>query len=321
MQAVALYCTSIGKKALMVLTGLIWIGYVVMHMYGNTKAFLGSEHFNEYAESLRYLGVPVFGHLHLLTIARAVLLASIAVHIWAAWSLYVMAREALSSSYASRRVVQANYAGSTMRYGAVVIVLFIIFHLAYLTWGISPVHPDYIRGDAYHNLVVGFRSLPVVILYLIVLAALGLHLYHGTWSMFQTLGLNDSNWDGGLSCVGMVFGDCCAAWICCGASRSPVWYHRIAWRLDYMATTVTPAVKTVPTFREVILYLRLPDPPNCLVEKAKFDFKLINPANRRRFNIIVVGSGLAGAAAAATLGEMGYNVSCFCYQDSPRPCG
>jgi succinate dehydrogenase / fumarate reductase cytochrome b subunit len=106
-----------------------------------------------------------------------------------------MAREARPASYASRRVVQANYASVTMRYGGVVILLFVIFHLAHLTWGISPVHSDYIRGDAYHNLVIGFRSLPVVIIYLVAVAALALHLYHGTWSMFQTLGLNDGNWD------------------------------------------------------------------------------------------------------------------------------
>lgn len=195
MQAVALYRSSIGKKALMALTGLIWIGYVVMHMYGNLKAFTGSEHFNEYAEGLRYLGAPIFGYLHLLTIARIGLVAAILIHIWAAYSLWITAREARPSSYASRRVVQANYASVTMRYGGTVILLFIIFHLAHLTWGISPVHPDYIRGDAYHNLVVGFSSLPVVIIYLVALVALALHLYHGTWSMFQTLGLNDGNWD------------------------------------------------------------------------------------------------------------------------------
>lgn len=86
-----------------------------------------------------------------------------------------------------------------------------------------------------------------------------------------------------------------------------------------MATTVTPAVKTMPTFSEATLDARVPSGP--IEEKwdtARFEYKLINPANRRRFHVIVVGSGLAGAAAAATLGEMGYNVSCFCYQDSPR---
>jgi succinate dehydrogenase / fumarate reductase cytochrome b subunit len=195
MQAVAIYRTSIGKKALMAVTGLVWIGYLVAHMYGNLKAFQGSEHFNHYAESLRTLGEPIFGYLHLLTIARIGLIVTILIHIWAAWSLFVMAREARPSSYASRRVVQANYASTTMRYGAVVILLFIIYHLSHLTWGIAGVHSDYIRGDAYHNLVVGFTSLPVVIIYLAALVALGAHLFHGTWSMFQTLGLNNGDWD------------------------------------------------------------------------------------------------------------------------------
>lgn len=196
MQAVAIYRSSIGKKALMAVTGLIWIGYVILHMYGNLKVFQGSEHFNEYAEGLRYLGAPIFGYLHLLTIARIVLVAAILVHIWAAYSLFAMARTARPTSYASRRVVQANYASVTMRYGGVVILLFIIYHLAHLTWGLNAVHSDYIRGDAYHNLVSGFQSLPVVIIYLVALVALALHLFHGTWSMFQTLGLNDHNWDG-----------------------------------------------------------------------------------------------------------------------------
>jgi len=194
MQAVALYRSSIGKKALMALTGLIWIGYVVLHMYGNLKAFQGSEHFNTYAESLRDIGSPVFGHLHLLTIARIVLIAALLIHIWAAWSLFVMARSARPNSYASRRTVQANYASVTMRYGAVVILFFIIFHLAQLTWGVPGVSNDFVRGDAYHNLLMSFSSLPVVIIYLVALVALGFHLYHGTWSMFQTLGLNDRNW-------------------------------------------------------------------------------------------------------------------------------
>jgi succinate dehydrogenase / fumarate reductase cytochrome b subunit len=194
MQAAALYRSTIGKKALMALTGLIWIGYVFLHMYGNLKAFQGGEYFNEYAEGLRTLGEPIFGHLHLLTIARIVLVVAIVVHIWAAWSLFVMARDARPRSYAQRRVVQANYASVTIRYGGVVILLFVLYHLAHLTWGIGGVHSDYIRGDAYHNLVSGFRSLPVVIIYLIALVALGLHLYHGTWSLFHSLGLDDDDW-------------------------------------------------------------------------------------------------------------------------------
>ncbi len=190
MQAVALYRTSIGKKAVMAVTGLIWIGYVVMHMYGNLKAFQGPVYFNEYAEGLRELGAPVFGHLHLLTIARIVLLVSIVLHVWSAWSLYQQARYARPFGYAERKVVQANYASLTMRLGGTVILLFIIYHLMHLTWGVPLVHPDFVRGDPYHNLVTGFQFVPAAIIYIIAVIALGFHLYHGTWSMFQTLGLS-----------------------------------------------------------------------------------------------------------------------------------
>lgn len=198
MQAVALHRSTVGKKALMAVTGLIWIGYVVLHMYGNTKAFLGPTYFNEYAEGLRSLGAPIFGHLHLLTIARIVLIASLAIHIWAAWSLYNVARTARPTSYASRRIVQANYASITMRYGGVVLVLFILFHLAQLTWGTPGLVPEFRRGDAYYNLVGAFQSIPVTLIYLAGLVALGFHLFHGTWSIFQTLGVIDDDWNGAL---------------------------------------------------------------------------------------------------------------------------
>ena len=196
MQAMALYRTSIGKKVIMALSGVIWIGYVVMHMYGNLKAFSGQLYFDAYAEGLRSLGAPVFGHLHLLTIARIVFVLSIVVHVWAALSLYRQAVRARPDSYATARVVQANYASRTMRYGGIVIALFLLFHLAQLTWGVQSVHNEFVRGDAYHNLVAAFQSPLVVALYMVALIALGFHLFHGAWSMFQTLGLNSQRYDG-----------------------------------------------------------------------------------------------------------------------------
>lgn len=196
MQAAALYRSSIGKKALMALTGLIWIGYVVVHMYGNLKAFQGAAYFNEYAEGLRHLGEPVFGYRHLLTVARLVMVGSIGLHVWAALALYRQAAAARPATYASRKMVQANYAALTMKYGGVTILLFVLFHLAHLTWGVPGVHNDFIHGNAYHNLVSGFQFLPWVVLYLLALVALGFHLFHGVWSMFQTLGLNNRDWDG-----------------------------------------------------------------------------------------------------------------------------
>ena len=195
MQAAALYRSSIGKKALMAITGVIWIGYVIMHMYGNLKVFLGPEHFNAYAEGLRYLGAPIFGHLHLLMLARIILVSALVIHIWSALVLYRQALIARPSSYASRKIVQANYAALTMRYGGILLILFVFFHLMQLTWGTPGAISGFIPGDAYHNVITVFQSWPVVVIYLLALVALGFHLFHGTWSMFQTLGLNSTEWD------------------------------------------------------------------------------------------------------------------------------
>ncbi len=191
-----LYRTTIGKKVIMAVTGFIGIGYVVMHMYGNLKAFIGPEYFNHYAEGLRELGAPIFGYSHLLWIARLVLIPAAILHIWAAWSLYREAEEARSTKYVKHAKLQADVAALNMRLGGVVLVTFLILHLMQFTWGTPGVHPNFSQTDAYHNLVVGFQSysyLPAI-LYLVAMAALGLHLYHGVWSMFQTLGLNNQTY-------------------------------------------------------------------------------------------------------------------------------
>jgi succinate dehydrogenase / fumarate reductase cytochrome b subunit len=186
---------SIVKKAIMAVTGLFGLGFVFFHMYGNLKIFEGQEYFNEYAHSLRAIGAPIFGHLHLLTVLRLVLIASVILHVWAAVSLYRQARRARPTKYAVKRTVQADYAAVTMRWGGLVIVLFLLFHLADLTWGVSAVSPGFDRSDPYANVVSTFQSLPVVFFYLLALAALGMHLYHGTWSMFQTLGFLNQRYD------------------------------------------------------------------------------------------------------------------------------
>jgi len=193
MYVMTLHRSSIGKKAIMAVTGLIWIGYVVVHMYGNLKAFLGAEYFNTYAEDLRGIGAPIFGHLHLLIIARTVLIAAILLHIWAAYTLYQQAQHARPTNYVVKKHVQAKYASLTMRYGGVALLIFLIYHLMHLTWGMPVAPGGFVRGEPYQNLVNGFQFLPATLLYLIGSIALGFHLYHGTWSMFQTLGLNNKN--------------------------------------------------------------------------------------------------------------------------------
>jgi succinate dehydrogenase / fumarate reductase cytochrome b subunit len=193
MYVLALPRSSIGKKVLMAISGVVWIGYLALHMWGNLHFFQGQKAFNHYAEFLREVGYPVFTYAQILWVIRVIILAAIAVHIWAAVALFRQAQQARSTNYAVKRVLQANYATRFMRIGGVVILLFVIFHLAQFTWGWVT---DFERSDPYTNLIVGFSNPVIVLFYLIALAALALHLFHGVWSMFQTLGWNNRDWDG-----------------------------------------------------------------------------------------------------------------------------
>jgi hypothetical protein len=138
MQVLAIPRSSIGKKAIMAVTGLVWIGFLAAHMWGNLHIFQGADSFNHYAEFLREVGYPIFSHAQLLWLLRIVTVTALALHIWAAWSLYRLARQAHGSNYAMKRVVQANYATRFMRIGGVVIILFVLFHLAQFTWVALP---------------------------------------------------------------------------------------------------------------------------------------------------------------------------------------
>jgi succinate dehydrogenase / fumarate reductase, cytochrome b subunit len=178
--------SSIGKKAAMAGSGLLLFGFVVAHMLGNLKLFTGRTHFNEYAEGLRTLGEPILGREYALWGLRAALLAAVGVHIWAAWSTTRMSKAARPVSYRVRRPVQASYASRTMRWGGVILLLFIVYHLLHMTTG--TVHEDFAHGDAYGNMVVAFQKWWIFAAYTVAVVALGLHVFHGFWSMFQTLG-------------------------------------------------------------------------------------------------------------------------------------
>jgi succinate dehydrogenase / fumarate reductase cytochrome b subunit len=196
MHVLALPRTTIGKKAIMAVTGVIWIGYLALHMWGNLHIFQGAESFNHYAEFLRTVGYPVLNERQLLWIIRIVIVAAIVLHIWSAWELYQIARRAHGSNYVVKRTVQANYATKFMRIGGVVILLFVIFHLANFTWTALPETAVTPRLGPYNNVVTAFSNPLITLFYLAALAALALHLYHGVWSMFQTLGFNNRDWDG-----------------------------------------------------------------------------------------------------------------------------
>ena len=182
------YRSALAKKALMAASGLLLVGFVLGHMAGNFKLFLGAEKFNHYAEWLREMGSPLLPHGGALWIARIVLLAAVLVHIHSAWSLTRLNRKARLKKYHTLTAQQATYASRTMRWGGVILLLFVLYHLAHFTWGLSWAHPDFQPGNPYHNLVAGFRVPWVVALYSAAQLALGFHLFHGFWSAFQTLG-------------------------------------------------------------------------------------------------------------------------------------
>ena len=181
--------STVGKKILMAATGLVLVGFVVVHMLGNLKAYLGPEHFNAYARFLRTVGAPAVPENGVLWIARVVLLACVGVHVWAAIALTRTNLAARPGRYAKGNELAFSYASRTMRWGGVILVAFVVFHLLHLTTG--SVHPDFRPDDAYHNFVVGFSSGPVALAYVVAMAALALHLYHGAWSATQTLGIDN----------------------------------------------------------------------------------------------------------------------------------
>lgn len=182
--------SALGKKAAMAASGIVLFGYVLLHMLGNLKVYGGREAYNHYAEGLRAFGAPALPESGMLWIVRVVLLVSVALHVWAAWQLTLMNRRARPVGYERLDPVQAGYAARTMRWGGVIVGLFVLYHLAHFTWGFGWAHPDFRLGDPYHNFVTGFRVWPVSAFYIVAQVALGMHLFHGLWSMFQSLGWN-----------------------------------------------------------------------------------------------------------------------------------
>src|SRR5205814_3851876 len=178
----------IGQKVIMATSGVILFLFVVGHLLGNLKVFQGPEHFNAYAEGLRTVGSPFFARGQLLWLARIVLLAAVFAHIWAAIVVTRASWRARPVGYHRLDPVETTYAARTMRWGGVIILLYVIYHLLDFTFG--RVNPAFVPGDVYHNVVASFRLWPVAAFYVASMVVVGLHIYHGLWSAFQTLGLH-----------------------------------------------------------------------------------------------------------------------------------
>lgn len=219
----SLFTSSIGRKILMAVSGLILIGFVTGHLVGNLQIFQGPDYLNGYAEFLHRLGPGLW-------IARIVVAAAVLVHVWLAISL---TRENLAArgpeNYGYKHTIRATLASRTMRLTGLVVLAFLVYHLAHFTWGAAQVetfkdnltrytlqHDYRVAGfvtvaagaevaDVYNMVVYGFQNPLVSIFYIIAVGLLSFHLVHGFDSMFQTLGLRSSRWSTGLRKAALLF--------------------------------------------------------------------------------------------------------------------
>lgn len=192
-RALSLWDSSVGKKILMAVSGLVLYGFVIAHMVGNLKVYFGAEAFNHYADGLRTVGAPFFARGQLLWIARLLLLAALGIHVAAVVQLYAKSKRARKHGYKKYEGLEFSYASRTMLWGGIAILAFVVFHLLDLTFG--TLNPSFRDADPYHNFVTTFQRVPVSLAYIAAMIPLGMHLYHGFWSMLQTLGANNPKWN------------------------------------------------------------------------------------------------------------------------------
>ena len=277
-----------GKKAVMAVTGAILFLFVVGHLAGNLQVFEGPAKINAYGHFLRTIG-------EILWAIRIILIVCVVLHIVATVQLALLNWKTRPVGYSRKKAINSSYADRTMYWSGPIVLAFVIFHLLEFTAGY--IHPEsqFIEGDIYHNIVAGFSVWWVSVWYIFSLLLLGFHLRHGLWSMFQSLGLNHPR-------------------------HTPVLKQAALWiTIIIIAGYISIPISVLAGWVQMNLDARIPTGPiEQAWDNARFEMKLVNPANKRRHSLIVVGSGLAGASASATLGELGYNVKCFCFQDSPR---
>ncbi len=174
--------STIARKAVMAVTGVVLVLFILGHLLGNLTLYIGPEAINAYGAFLRS-----FIHGWALWAARAALLTCAVLHVWSATSLTLDSWAARPQGYRRWQPKDSTYASRTMRWGGVIVFAFVVVHLLHFTFGTE--HPDFRPGDVYHNVVAGFQVWPVSAFYIVAMVLLALHLDHGVWSLCQTLGL------------------------------------------------------------------------------------------------------------------------------------
>jgi len=176
-----LWRSTVGKKIVMALTGAIGVGYLIAHVLGNLQVFAGPAKINAYAALLK-------SNMALLWTARSILILAVILHIVAAYQLARISLRSRPVSYKRWRPIGSDFASRTMRWSGPVVGPFIIYHLLHLTTG--TLHPDFNEPNVYHNIITGFQVWYVSVIYIIAMLVLSVHLYHGAWSMFESVGIN-----------------------------------------------------------------------------------------------------------------------------------
>jgi succinate dehydrogenase cytochrome b subunit len=177
-----LWDSSVGKKVIMAVTGLVWVAYLITHMLANLLVFQGPTKINTYSVFLHGTGGALWA-------ARLVLFVALVLHVVAAVQLAGRRQEARPRGYAAGREPQVStLAARTIRWGGALILIFLVYHILHFTIGTA--HPSFVEGNPYHNVAAGFHNPIVVFFYLIAMAAVGLHLYHGVWSSGRSLGMS-----------------------------------------------------------------------------------------------------------------------------------
>lgn len=201
-----LYSTAVGKKYVMAISGLAMIGFVVFHMIGNLKMYFGQADLDHYAEFLKELLYPIAPKGVVLWILRGGLIAMLVLHLHAAWSLTRLNRHARAVKYQGPRDYQvANFASRTMRWTGIIVLAYLVWHLLDLTFGtVNAIGTDgeFVRGEVYNNVVRSLDRPLVAAFYVVANILLGIHLFHGMWSIFQSLGWNNprfNSWRRGLA--------------------------------------------------------------------------------------------------------------------------
>ena len=181
-KAMRFYQASIGKKAVMAVTGVVLFGYLVGHLAGNMQVYLGAEQMDRYATFLHSMPVLLWG-------VRALLVACVVLHIMASLQLQKLKLDARPTGYVKKEAIESSLASRSMIRSGAMIAAFVVYHVLDLTTGVAGA-AQFRELRAYENLVYSFRRLPVSAFYIVGMILLGMHLYHGLWSIFQTVGFS-----------------------------------------------------------------------------------------------------------------------------------